>query len=113
MTLVLKKIATTTIDVPVQVPGDEKPSTIQATWVLHNWASYRAIVDAQQKREKTDEDLLGDLKNVAGLKDESGNDLVFDKELLDALMDITYIRRPLILSWFAAQEGRNQAAAKN
>ena len=48
MSLVLKKIPTTTVDVPVQVPGEEKPATIQATWKLHDWASYRATVEAQQ-----------------------------------------------------------------
>ncbi|MCC5904092.1 MAG: hypothetical protein JJT87_19445 [Halomonas sp.] len=113
MSLVLKKIPATTVDVPVQVPGEGKPSTIQATWKLHDWASYRAVVEAQQKGEKADEDLMADLEDISGIKDEKGKDVPFTKELLEQLMQTTYIRRPLILSWFAAQEGRSQAAAKN
>lgn len=113
MSLVLKKIATTTVDVPVHVPGEEKPATIQATWKLHDWDTYRATVKAQQESGKPDEDLLDDLENVTGIKGENGEELPFDKELVAQLMQATYIRRPLILSWFAAQEGRNQAAAKN
>lgn len=113
MSLVLKKIPTTTVDVPVQVPGEEKPSTIQATWKLHDWDTYRATVEAQQEGKKNDEELLDDLENVTGIKDENGNDIAFDKSLVEQLMQATYIRRPLVLSWFAAQEGRNQAAAKN
>lgn len=113
MSLVLKKIAATTVDVPVQVPGEDKPSTIQVTWKLHDWHSYRATVKAQQEGDKPDEDLLDDLEDVSGIKDDKGKDVPFNKELLEQLMQATYIRRPLILSWFAAQEGRNQAAAKN
>lgn len=113
MSLVLKKIATTTVDVPVQVPGEEKPSTIQAEWKLHDWDTYRNAVDDQQKGKAKDEDLLDDLVSVTGIKDEKGNDVPYDKALLEQLMQTTYIRRPLVLSWFAAQEGRTQAAAKN
>jgi|GEM_PF-2890729 len=113
MSLVLKKIPTTTVDVPVQVPGEEKPATIHATWKLHDWDTYRATVEAQQAGKKNDEELLDDLEGVSGIKDENGNDMPFNKELVEQLMQATYIRRPLILSWFAAQEGRSQAAAKN
>ncbi|WP_447043969.1 hypothetical protein [Vreelandella sp. H-I2] len=113
MALILKKIETTTVDVPVQVPGEKKPATIQAEWKLHKWDAYRSIVDAQQAGKKKDEDLLEDLVNVSGIKGEDKKDLPFDKALVEQLMQETYIRRPLILSWFAAQEGRNQAAAKN
>lgn len=113
MSLVLKKIPTITVDVPVHVPGEDKPSTIQATWKLHDWDTYRAMVEAQQEGKKKDEELLDDLESVSGIKDENGNDMPFNKELVEQLMQATYIRRPLILSWFAAQEGRSQAAAKN
>lgn len=113
MSLILKKIETTTVDVPVQVPGEKKTATIQAEWKLHKWDEYRSIVDAQQAGKKKDEDLLEDLVNVSGIKGEDKKDLPFDKGLVEQLMQETYIRRPLIMSWFAAQEGRSQAAAKN
>lgn len=113
MTLVLKRIPTTTVDVPVKVPGEEKSSTIQATWKLRDWDAYRKMVDDQQNGKAKDEDLLDDLESVGGIKDEKGNDVAHSAELVEQLMQTTYIRRPLILSWFAAQEGRTQAAAKN
>lgn len=113
MSLVLKKTPTITVDVPVQVPGEETAATIQATWNLHSWDAYRALVEAQQKGDKKDEDLLDDLVGLGGITDEKGKEVAFSKDLVAELMQITYIRRPLILSWFAAQEGRNQAAAKN
>lgn len=113
MSLVLKKIPTTTVDVPVQVPGEEKAVTIQAEWTLHKWDKYREIVEASKKPKFKDEDLLEDLKGLSGIKGEDGKDLPFDKDLVEQLMQETYIRRPLVLSWFAAQEGRQQAAEKN
>ena len=113
MSLILKKIPTVTVDVPIQVPGDKKAASIQAEWKLHKWDDYRAGVDAQQAGKNKDEDLLDDLVNVSGIKGEDKKDLPFDKELVEQLMQETYIRRPLILSWYTAQEGRNQAAAKN
>ena len=110
---VLAKTPTVTVDVPVQVPGADKPSTIKATWKLYSWDDYREIMEQQQKGDKGDEDLLGDLVKLDGIKDEGGNLVEHTKELVEQLMQITYVRRPLILSWFAAQEGRTQAAAKN
>lgn len=113
MSLVLKKIPTTIVDVPVKVPGEETTVTIQAEWTLHKWDKYREVVESSKKPEFKDEDLLKDLKGLSGIKGEDDKDLPFDKALVEQLMQETYIRRPLILSWFAAQEGRNQAASKN
>lgn len=110
---VLTKTPTITVDVPVKVPSEEKASTIQVTWKLRDWDDYRKMVDDQQNHKAQDEDLLADLKSVEGIKDEKGNDLPHSDDLVQQLMQITYVRRPLILSWFAAQEGRTQAAAKN
>ncbi len=113
MALILKKIETTTVDVPVQVPGEKKAASIQAEWKLHKWDDYRAIVEAAQAGKRKDEEFLEDLVNISGIKGEDKKDLDFDKALVEQLMQETYIRRPLILSWYAAQEGRSQAAAKN
>jgi|TARA_R110001583_G_scaffold192029_1_gene358074 hypothetical protein len=103
------------ITVPVPYTDPLKGAReFKATWKLHPWKEYRAIVDAQQAGQKTDEDLLEDLIALEGIKDsESGEEIKHCQELVDAAMSVTFIRRPLILSWFAAQEGRSQAAAKN
>lgn len=110
---VLAKTPTVTVDVPVQVPGNDKPATIKATWKLHKWDEYREMVKQQQEGNAQDEDLLTDLVKLDGIKDEDGNLIEHSKDLVEQLMQITHVRRPLILSWFAAQEGRTQASAKN
>ncbi len=102
-----------TVDVPYTDPI-QGAQTFQATWNLHEWEKYRSIVDAQHAGKMSDEDLLKDLISIEGLKDsETKEEIDHCDELIDAVMSVTFMRRPLILSWFAAQEGRNQAAAKN
>ncbi|MCD1588149.1 hypothetical protein K7H09_19285 [Halomonas sp. IOP_14] len=143
MSLVVKKITSSTVDVPVQVPGELKSGSLPATWKLHEWEEYRKIAEALKKGEMDDEELVNkelvDIDVVLqeewredeggapeGLKvvkrekieGEEGYIVVTERSLgfaeaKELVMSTTYIRRPLIMSWFAAQEGRNQAAAKN
>lgn len=112
-TIMLTSATTITVDVPYTDPI-QGAQTFQATWNLHKWDEYRSIVNAQQAGEKSDEDLIEDLVRIDGLKDsETKEEIAHCDELVDAVMSVTFMRRPLILSWFAAQEGRSQAAAKN
>lgn len=108
---------TAAVSVTVPVPYTDPiqgAKTFNATWKLHEWNEYHKIADAAKAGKKSDEDLLEDLISLEGIKDsETGKEIKHCQELVDAAMKVTFIRRPLILSWFAAQEGRNQAAAKN
>ncbi|MBB3142828.1 hypothetical protein [Halomonas organivorans] len=114
MTFVLKQIPDITVPVTVQVPGDDEPSTIHARWRLHPVSKTREIFE-QQRDGKLDDDALvaQDLLGLEGIKDEKGKDVSFSQDLVAQLMETPYVRRPLVLSWYAAQEGRAQAAAKN
>lgn len=114
MTFVIKKIATATVDVAIQVPGEQDTSTVQATWRLHAWDDFQARMEQMKAGKLTDEQLVEeDLHELAGVKDEQGKDLPLSPELAADLLQIGYVRRPLIASWYDAQMGRNQAAAKN
>ncbi|MCP1314391.1 MULTISPECIES: hypothetical protein [unclassified Halomonas] len=111
--ITLTSAQTITVDVPYTDPV-QGAQTFQATWNLHKWSEYRKVVDAQQAGKKTDDDLLDDLVRLEGIKDsQTKQEIPHCDELVAAVMDVTFMRRPLILSWFAAQEGRQQAAAKN
>jgi len=109
----LKDIPDITVDVPVQVPGEKKASSLQATWTLHDWDEYRKKAEELREGKLSDDDVLKDLVSLGGIKDEKGKALEYSDDLLKAVLKKTYVRRPLLLSWFAAQEGRQQAAAKN
>ncbi|SDL77670.1 hypothetical protein SAMN05661010_02517 [Modicisalibacter muralis] len=114
MSFVLKAIADVTVDVSIHVPGEKKPSTIQARWTLHDWDAFQDRVRQMQEGEITDEQLVGeDLQHLDGIADEKGEPLPYSSDLRDQLMQMGYVRRPLMASWFEAQNGRAKAAAKN
>jgi len=110
----LKTIPDHTVEVSIQVPGEETTSTIEATWKLHKWDDFQARIQAMQAGELTDEQLVEeDLINLAGIKNENGDSMAYSPDLAAQLMQLGYVRRPLMASWFEAQQGRNKAAAKN
>ncbi|WP_016854792.1 hypothetical protein [Halomonas smyrnensis] len=114
MSFILKPIPDITVPVTVHTPGDDKPSTIHARWKLHTVSESQAIIEQQRAGELDDDALVAqDLLGLEGITDEKGNDVPFSQDLIDQLMDTAYVRRPLVMSWFAAQQGRAEAAAKN
>lgn len=114
MTFVLKPIPDTAVDVTVHVPGEDKPSTITATWRLHKWDDFQTRIKAMQAGDLSDEQLVEeDLVSLEGIKNEKGDSMAYSKDLADQLMQLGYVRRPLMASWFEAQNGRSKAAAKN
>lgn len=114
MTYVLKPIPDVTVDVSIQVPGEAEPSTLNARWRLHPWDEYRAKVEQLKGDQVTDERLVADdLLELTGVKGEDGKPLEHSAELVEQLMQISFVRRALVMSWFSAQEGRAASAAKN
>ncbi|RTR01938.1 hypothetical protein [Halomonas nitroreducens] len=114
MTFVLKSVPDITVPVTIQVPGEAEAKTIEARWRLHPVSRTQELLEQQRLGELTDEALVGqDLLGLEGITDEAGEAVPFSDELVAQLLDIAYVRRPLVLSWFAAQQGRAEAAAKN
>lgn len=112
--LVLKQVPDITVPVAIHVPGEAEPTTIHARWRLHPVSKTREIMDAQRIGDMDDDALVArDLLGLEGITNEDGETVAFSQELVGQLMEIAYIRRPLVMSWFAAQQGRSEAAAKN
>jgi len=110
----IQDITDIVVPVTIQVPGAEEPSTIRARWRLHPVSKSQEIMQSQRNGELTDEQLVEqDLLGLEDVTDADGNPVKFGKKLVAQLMDIPYVRRPLVLSWFQAQQGRGEAAAKN
>ncbi|MBB3142191.1 hypothetical protein [Halomonas organivorans] len=114
MTFVLKQIPDIAVPVTIQVPGDDEPSTIHARWTLHPVSKTQTIMEQQRAGELDDDALVAqDLLGLEGITDDKGNAVPFSQDLVAQLMELAYVRRPLVMSWFAAQQGRVEAAAKN
>ncbi|WP_322528989.1 hypothetical protein R5R73_04940 [Salinicola sp. LHM] len=112
----IQSITDIVVPVTIEVPGAKEPSTIRARWRLNSVSKTQEIVQAQRDKENplTDDQLVEqDLLGLEDVTDADGNPVSFSTELVAQLMDIPYVRRPLVLSWFQAQAGRGEAAAKN
>lgn len=111
---VVKNIPEITVPVDINVPGEDAASRIFATWKLHTYDGVQERRAAIASGEMSDEQVTeADLVNLSDLSDEQGNKLDFTPELVAQLLQMTYVRTPLIQSWFVAQSGRSEAAAKN
>lgn len=112
----IQSITDIVVPVTIYVPGASEPSTIRARWRLHPVSKSQEIMKAQRDTENplTDEQLVEqDLLDLDDVSDAEGTPVKFSKKLVAQLMEIPYVRRPLVLSWFQAQQGRGEAAAKN
>ncbi|GAA3704359.1 hypothetical protein GCM10022421_08970 [Oceanisphaera sediminis] len=113
MAFVIKNVPEITVPVDIQVPGEPEKSRIHATWKLYGYDDAQTRIAAIHKGEVTDEQLTEDLINIGDLSDEQGQPVAFSPELARKLLQMTYVRIPLINSWFSAQQCRAEAAAKN
>lgn len=114
MAFVIKTIPDITVPVDIQVPGEPEKSRIYATWKLYGFDEANARIRQTHTGEVNDQQLVAeDLLSLSDLKDEQGNAVEFTPELARQLLQITYVRLPLINSFFTAQQCRVEAAAKN
>lgn len=111
---VIKTIPDVTVPVDIHVPGEASASRIYATWKLHAFDAAQKTIHAIKSSEITDIQLVDDdLINITELSDEKGQTVAYTPEVAKQLLQMTYVRQPLINSWFAAQQGHSEAAVKN
>ncbi|MBW5802048.1 hypothetical protein [Halomonas elongata] len=114
MPFVVQEIPDIWVDVEIRTPGLEEPEALQARWRLHPFEDYKARLEKLQHGELGDEEIVEeDLLELAGAVTADGKDLPHCPELVAEVMNKTYARKALVLSWHKAQEGRAAAAAKN
>lgn len=106
---VLEMVPSITVEVPIHQPGKAEPDMLDVTWKLHDWDAAQARSEEIRQGKITDEQLVDeDLESHSEVLDSNGKPYTIQQ-----LMQASYVRRPLIASWFQAQAGRAKAAAKN
>lgn len=114
MSFVLKKVASVTVDVDIEVPGNKHDSRIRVEYRLRSVTEQQEVFESKNSKRITDDELMqSDIINITGIKDESGAAIPFSSELLAQLMDIIYIRKPLIAGWMRVQAGAVGETEKN
>ncbi len=101
----------------VKVPGDFNKFTkenLELEWKRLDVDETKEILEGIRNETVREDDVIEDsLINVVNLKDEEGNDLPFNTELLHKIMNINYIRKSIIQSFMNVQIGREALKAKN
>jgi hypothetical protein len=114
MAFIIKQVPDITVPVDIQVPGEAETCRIEARWKLHGFDAARARIEAIQAGKVTDEQLVAeDLLSAGPFRQADGTEIPFSAELAQSLLQMTYVRMPLVQSWFAAQNCRQEASAKN
>lgn len=114
MAFICKEITDITVPVTVYTPGDDEPSEFHARWRLHPWEVTKERREAMNAGEVTDEQVVADdLLELLDVLDADGNAITDSAELRQWMMSQTWVRRPLLASWFVAQSGYVKEAAKN
>lgn len=111
---VIKAVPEITVPVDIHVPGETAVSRVYATWKLHSFDDAQDKIKAIQLNQVTDDSVVNDdLISLSELYDEQGKPVAYSSDVAKQLLQITYVRIPLMNSWFAAQQGRSEAAEKN
>jgi hypothetical protein len=114
MAFIIKQVPDITVPVDILVPGDDQPSRIDARWKLYGFDAAQARVEAINRGDVTDEQVVReDLIHAGPFRDEQGNEIPYSLDLVLEQLQATYFRVPLLRSWFAAQHCRVESAAKN
>lgn len=112
--IVKSDITTIKVDVTIVDPETGEPATCQARWKLHPVDDSQAKVKEINAGNVSDEQLVeDDLVELIGITDDKGKTVADDADLRAWFLKWPHTRRPLITSWFRAQEGYASAAQKN
>lgn len=114
MSFVFKHVPSVTLDVDIDVPGSKVASRIHVEYRLRSVTEQQDVFENKSKKNVTDDELMqSDILNITGIKSESGATIDFTSELLGQLMDVVYIRKPLVTGWMRAQSGAVGETQKN
>lgn len=117
MAFKLKPVPDVALEVPIDVPGDKGRSTrssITVRYRLLSVSEHREVLDAAPENRIDDDELMArDIINIEGVADEDGKPLEYSTELLAQLMDVPYVRLPIVQGWMRAQTGAEEARQKN
>ena len=103
--------------ITIQVPGDYGKDTkeiLKVEWKKLPVSETREMMDSIIKDEVREDDIiLENLLNAEGLIDESGEKIEYSQEVGEQMLDIEYIRKPLIADFMKTQFGKEVLRQKN
>jgi len=117
MSLVVKQIASIKEKVQILVPTDLGRSTksdIVVEFRKLPVSETKSVLEAAESKELNDEEVLHqNIINIEGLLDEDKKQIEFTPDILDTLLEMEYVRRPLVSKFMEVCVGREVLKRKN
>lgn len=117
MALQFKPITTIKKIIELKVPGDHGKTTkadFEATFRRLGLAEAKDLIKKSQEGLISDEDILRqNVVDFKGIKDADGQDVEFSLDVLNQLIDESYIRAPLIAGFMDVNFNLEKHRAKN
>ena len=117
MSFKLKAINSIKEKVIIQEPKDlgrKKQSDIVVEFKKLPVSETKQLLESSASGDINDDQLLQEnIISIEGLIDESGKEIEYTQDVLDELLEIEYVRRPLIKRFMEVLVGREALKAKN
>jgi hypothetical protein len=117
MSFIIKKITSIKEKIIIEVPtdlGKTKRSEIFVEYKKLPVSETKKLLEDSATGDANDDDVLREnIINIEGLLDEDKSKVPYDSEILDQLLEMEYVRRPLIKKFMEVIVGREALKAKN
>lgn len=113
----LKPVNSIKCTVKVSVPGDYGKSTradFDVEFKKLPLSEVKSLMESATNGDMKDFDVLADnIINIKGLKSEQGDDLEYSHDVLQAMLELEYVKTPLVDKFKEVQLGQESLRRKN
>ena len=109
----LAPVETIRMKVNIQIPGDDNKTKTKSDFSVifkrRNVEERKEILDVINDEDQTlvDDDVLAkDIISIEGVVDANDEAVVYAPELLDQLLNMDYVRKPLMEAWIQVNMGQ-------
>ena len=117
MSFIVKTISSIKEKVAIEVPtdlGKTKRSEIVVEFKKLPVSEAKQLLESSSSGELNDDDVLSEnIVNIEGLLDEDKNKIEYNTSILSELLEMEFVRRPLITKFMEVTVGREALKRKN
>jgi hypothetical protein len=117
MSFIIKQVTSIKEKIIIEVPTDlgrTKRSEIIVEYKKLPVSETKKLLEDSAAGDANDDDVLREnIINIEGLLDEDKSKVDYDSSILDQLLEMEYVRRPLIKKFMEVIVGREALKAKN
>lgn len=113
----IKPITSLKVIIKIKVPkdfGKSEPADIEVEFKKLPIPTVRDLLKSIEDSTVTEDEIMKEnIIDIKGLKSEEGEDVPYSTDVLEQLMAIEYVRKPLVNGFMKIQLGQEDARRKN